>query len=166
VIALWLAVGLVLVPVVASAQSPTMDRKWVKDVLQSDMADIELGTLASGKASSDAVKQFGKRTAEEHARISEELKKLAQGKGIQPPDGLDQPHRWLRDTLGKRAGAAFDALYVSEMVKDHRKDVMTFDHAARKAQDPAVKAFAAKTLPALKEHLRLAQDLRAQLARR
>jgi putative membrane protein len=43
---------------------------------------------------------------------------------------------------------------------------MTFDHAARKAQDPAVKAFAAKTLPALKEHLRLAQDLRAQLARR
>ena len=162
-IALGLVAVLGFAPAVTFAQSAAMDKKFVADALQAAMAEVELGTLAGEKASSDAVKQFGKRMAEEHAKAGEALKTLAQTKGIRPPAEIDQPHSWLRDKLAKLSGAAFDRRYVSEMVKDHKKDVRTFQHAAGKAKDPDVKAFAAKTVPMLQQRLKQIEALHAQL---
>ena len=48
-----------------------------------------------------------------------------------------------------------------KMVKDHEKDVKEFESASQKAQDPDLKAFAAKTLPVLQEHLRLAESVQS-----
>jgi putative membrane protein len=44
------------------------------------------------------------------------------------------------------------------MLADHRKDVAEFRAEASSGKDLEVKAWAAKTLPTLEEHLRLAQD--------
>jgi putative membrane protein len=43
------------------------------------------------------------------------------------------------------------------MVSDHRKDVSEFRKQSGSAKDADVKAFAAKSLPTLEEHLQLAQ---------
>ena len=43
------------------------------------------------------------------------------------------------------------------MVDDHKKDVADFKKEASSGKDPEVKAFAAKTLPTLQEHLQMAQ---------
>jgi len=47
------------------------------------------------------------------------------------------------------------------MVKDHEKDVTKFQEAATNATDADVKAYAAKTLPTLREHLDMARKLAA-----
>ena len=41
------------------------------------------------------------------------------------------------------------------------KDVKDFEDAAKDLKDPDLKAFAAKTLPTLQEHLRMAQEMEA-----
>jgi putative membrane protein len=44
------------------------------------------------------------------------------------------------------------------MVNDHLKDVSEFRTESRSGKDPDVKAWAAKTLPTLEEHLKMARD--------
>ena len=146
-----------------SAKLSSSDRKFVTEALKGGMAEVELGKLASERASSDAVKQFGKRMADDHGKAGDELKTLAQGKGITPPSALEAKDAQLRDRLAKLAGAEFDRAYVDAMVKDHRKDVKDFQREADKAKDPDVKSFASKTLPTLQDHLKQVEDLQTQV---
>jgi putative membrane protein len=145
------------------AKMASSDRKFVMEALKGGMAEVELGKLASERAASDAVKQFGKRMADDHGKAGDELMKLAQDKGVAAPSALDGKHARLRDKLAKLSGADFDRAYVGEMVKDHRQDVKDFRREADKAKDPDVKAFAAKTLPTLEDHLKQVEDLNAQV---
>ena len=147
----------------ADTKLPSGDKKFVNEALQGNMAEVELGKLASEKASNDSVKQFGKRMVDDHGKASDELKKLAQDKGLTPPADLDSKHRKLHDKLAKLSGAEFDRAYVGEMVKDHRKDVKEFQREADKAKDPDVKAWAAKTLPTLQDHLKQIEDVNTQM---
>jgi putative membrane protein len=150
----------------AADKSPKMassDRKFVMEALKGGMAEVELGKLASERAANDGVKQFGKRMADDHGKAGSELMKLAQDKGLTAPSELDSKHARLRNKLAKLSGAEFDRAYVDEMVKDHRQDVKEFRREADKAKDPDVKAFAAKTLPTLEDHLKQVEGLQAQV---
>ena len=139
------------------------DRKFVMEVAHGGMAEVELGKLAAEKGSSDAVKQFGKRMADDHAKASDELKQFAQQKGLTLPTDLDAKHKQLRDRLAKLNGVDFDKAYANEMVKDHKKDVADFKRQAKSAKDPDLKSWAGKTLPTLEDHLKQAQDMQAQV---
>jgi putative membrane protein len=122
------------------------------------MAEVELGKLAGDKAQSEQVKQFGHRMAQDHAKANDELKSLAQQKNIMLPSTLDAKDKATVDRLSKLSGAAFDRAYMQDMLQDHRKDVNEFRKESQSGKDPEVKAWAAKTLPTLEEHLRLAQS--------
>jgi len=142
---------------------PAGDRKFVNEALKANHAEVELGKLASEKASNDAVKKFGQRMADDHGKANEELKKLAQDKGLSAPTELDARHKKLHDRLAKLSGPQFDRAYMDEMVKDHRKDVKEFQREADKAKDPDVKSHASKTLPVLQDHLKQAEDIHTQM---
>jgi putative membrane protein len=142
---------------------PAGDRKFVQETLKHGHAEVDLGKLASEKASNEAVKKFGQRMADDHGKAGEELKKIAQDKGLTPPTELDGKHKKLRDRLAKLSGPEFDRAYMDEMVKDHRKDVKEFQREAEKAKDPDVKSFASKTLPTLQDHLKEAETVHAQV---
>jgi putative membrane protein len=134
------------------------DQTFVKKAAIGGMAEVELGTLAKDKASSDQVKQFAQRMVDDHGKANDELKTLAQNKNITLPTELDAKHKAVRDRLSKLSGAQFDKAYMQAMLKDHREDVSEFRSESRSAKDPDVKAFAAKTLPTLEDHLKLAQQ--------
>lgn len=139
------------------------DRKFVMEAAHGGMAEVELGKMAAEKGSADAVKQFGKRMADDHGKAADELKQLAQQKGITLPMDLDAKHKQLRDRLAKLSGAEFDRAYANEMVKDHKKDVADFKREAKSAKDADLKSWAGKTLPTLEDHLKQAQDMQAQV---
>jgi putative membrane protein len=139
------------------------DRTFVLDAAKSGMAEVNLGKLAAERASSDAVKQLGRRMATDHAKANDELKVLAQQKGLTVPGEVDARHRQLHDRLTKLTGAEFDRAYIEAMVKDHRRDVSEFRRQAQGAKDPDVKAWAGKTLPTLEDHAGQVQQIQAQL---
>ncbi len=146
-----------------TAKSPkagamSSDQKFVHEAAVGGMAEVELGKLAEQNASNDEVKSFGKRMVDDHSKANDELKTLAQHKNITLPSELDAKNKALRDRLAKLHGAQFDKAYMQAMVQDHRKDVSEFRHESTSGADADVKSFAAKTLPTLEEHLKLAQD--------
>jgi putative membrane protein len=126
--------------------------------------EVELGKLAEQKASNDAVKQFGQRMATDHAKAGQELAQLATGKGIELPKQPDRKSQAEKDRLSKASGSTFDREYVKMMVKDHEKDVAAFKRASKDAKDPDVKAWAAKTLPTLEDHLKSIKQIASQVA--
>jgi putative membrane protein len=134
------------------------DQTFVTKAAKGGMAEVELGKLAADKGSSDQVKTFGKRMADDHGKANDELKSLAQSKNITLPTDLDPKDKALRDRLSKLSGDAFDRAYMQAMVSDHRKDVNEFRMESRSGKDAEVKAWAGKTLPTLEDHLKMAQD--------
>lgn len=134
------------------------DHDFVLEVAMGGMAEVELGQLASEKAQSDQVKQFAQRMVTDHGKANDELKSLVASKNISLPSDSGAHHKAIKDRLSKLSGAAFDRAYMQEMVTDHRKDVNAFKKESTSGKDPEVKAWAAKTLPTLEEHLQMAQS--------
>ena len=139
------------------------DKAFVMEAAGGGMAEVELGRLATEKASDADVKQFGQRMVDDHGKGNDELKGLASQKGVTLPADLDAKHKATRDRLSKLSGRAFDKAYMAEMVADHNKDVAAFTRASKTAKDADVKAWAAKILPTLQEHQKLAKDIAAKV---
>ena len=135
------------------------ERKFLEQVAQHGIAEVETGKLAQSKAANAEVKKFGERMVQDHGKANDELKQVAQSKGVQLPADTDRGHKRAAANLEKLSGADFDKKYVGEMVKDHERDVKDFQKMAKDAKDPEVKAFAAKTLPVLEEHLNMVRQL-------
>ena len=135
------------------------DKAFVMEAAQGGMAEVELGRLATDKATNADVKQFGQRMVDDHGKANDELKGLASQKNVTLPTELDAKHKATRDLLSKLTGDAFDKAYMADMVADHNKDVAAFMRASKTAKDADLKAFAGKTLPTLQEHQRMAKDV-------
>jgi putative membrane protein len=137
----------------------TRDQKFVRDAAEGSMTEVELGKMAQQKASSDAVREFGKRMVEDHSKACDELKQAAAKVNIQVPTEPPKKARKMGEKLSKFSGMDFDRAYAKLMLKDHKKDVNDFNGEARNGNIPEVKQFAAQTLPKLQEHVKLAEQL-------
>jgi putative membrane protein len=129
----------------------------------SDMFEIESSKLATqrGDASSKA---FATKMIADHTQTSNELKSLVssgQDKAELPTE-MDSTHRSKLERLQGLNGAAFDAQYDSDQLSAHKDAVSLFERYAKGGEDASLKAFAAKTLPHLQEHLKMAEDLGRQ----
>ncbi|MEA2239546.1 MAG: putative rane protein [Thermoanaerobaculia bacterium] len=147
----------------ASSSLSSSDTEFVNKAAQGGMAEVNLGQLAASKGTSADVKAFGNRMVSDHGKANDELKQLAQTKGVTLPADIDQESKDMADKLGKASGKDFDKQYIAGMVDDHEKDVKEFEKASASAQDPDLKAWATKTLPTLKDHLKMAKDAKAKL---
>lgn len=137
------------------------DREFITKSSLDGMTEVELGTLASQKAVNPKVKEFGLRMKKDHGNANEDLASLARAKEMALPAKLDAAHDRDVAELGRKTGADFDHEYMEMMVKDHKKDVKEFEKQAKSSKDPDVRSFAARTLPTLQEHLKLAQAAQA-----
>src|SRR5438876_8321902 len=145
IVAGTIVLSLAAVPAFAQAVK-SADQAFVMNAAKGGMAEVELGKLAAEKASRDEVKKFAQRMADDHSKANDELKTLAQGKGITLPSAVDAKDKATQDRFAKLSGAAFDRAYMQHMLADHRKDVAAFKTESTSGKDPDVKAWATKTL--------------------
>ena len=158
------AAGLLVVTGPAAAQVlNNADQEFVKKAAIGGMAEVELGRVAMQRAARPAVRSFGERMVADHGRGNTELAALERSKGMDVSTTLDTTHQAMRDRLSGLSGADFDRAYMSEMVRDHTEDVALFESAAQTASDADVKAFAARSLPMLRDHLALARQINSDV---
>jgi len=143
---------------VGAASKVTAATKFMKGAAQGGMAEVQLGKLAAQKADSADVKEFGQRMVDDHSKAGDELKQLASDKGVTLPTEIPSKEQKLMNRLQGLSGPAFDKAYMEAMVKDHEHDVNAFRNASQKGPDADVKAWAAKTLPTLQDHLQMARQ--------
>src|SRR5579884_2861049 len=135
------------------------DKRFVKEALQGGNAEVQLGQLAQQKASRDDIKQFGQKMVNDHTRLGDQMKQVAQQIGITPPSGLSAKDQALANKLQGLSGDSFDKAYVQAMIRDHKKDLWEFKHAASTATDPAVKSAASQGEQVISEHLHMIEQI-------
>ena len=142
-----------------SSQLSAADQTFVKKAAQGGMAEVELGKLATQKASSEDVKKFGQRMVDDHTKANDQLKQIAGNKGVTLPTDLYSKDQALKDRLSKLDGEKFDQAYMKNMVRDHTKDVSEFRKESTSGKDSDLKSFASQTLPTLEDHLKEAKNI-------
>jgi putative membrane protein len=142
----------------------TKDASFMKQAAADGMAEVELGELASTKATRPGVKEFAQRMVTDHSKVNGELKQLASREGVTLPAGPNAAERAEKQRLEKLSGTAFDDAYVTAMEKGHRSAVSLFSKEASSGSNDDVKQWAERTLPLLEEHLARAEKLAAKQA--
>ncbi len=135
------------------------DMDALAKLAQADMAEIDAGKLASQKASNPDVKKYGQHMVDEHTKMLEEGKKIAQAKGAKPPASADSKHRAALKKLQGLSGDEFDRAYMKQMVSDHQEVLKLAQKTAKDTKDAELKAHVEKGTPHIQEHLDMAKKL-------
>ena len=138
--------------------SPTT-QDFVTEAANSDILELAAAKLAESKGNADE-KKFAQQMVTDHTKTSSELKSLvpADMKSALPAaldDSSQKKLDKLRDTKPEDFAAQYDPMQVSA----HKDAVSLFERYAKGGEDPKLKDWAGKTLPAFQHHLEMAQAL-------
>lgn len=136
-----------------------MDKDFITQAASDGMKEVEMGRLGVRQASNEQVKQFAQKMIDDHGKANDELMTLARSKNVDVSTQMPQDHKSMVEKFNQLNGADFDKQYIDHMVQDHQKAVDLFDRQARQGEDAQVRAFAARTLPTLRQHLQQAKEL-------
>jgi putative membrane protein len=155
-----LAAGLIgLVAGQASAAVSSVDRSFATKAASGGLAEIQAAQVAQQKAGSPQVKTFADRMISDHTQANTELQQIAQQEKLTLPTQPASHDRASVQAMTGLTGSVFDRRYAQEEVRDHQQDVALFRQEANSGRDPALKQYAQKTLPVLRQHLQMAQAL-------
>ncbi len=135
------------------------DEMFAKKAAAGGMAEVAAGDTAQKMGANDAIKKYGQQMTVDHTKANDELKSLASAKKIELPTAPDPAHQKALKNLQARSGDSFDKAFKAQMVSDHKATIALFEKEASSGSDPDLKAFAAKTLPDLQQHLKMAEAL-------
>jgi putative membrane protein len=138
-------------PASKSSSLSAKDKTFMHKAAKGGMMEVAMGRLAEQNGKSDDVKSFGKRMVTDHSKANDELKSIAEKKGVKLPS-KEPSEKWSSDKA-----------YMDMMVKDHEKDLAEFQDEAKNGSDPDVKKFADDTAKMVQEHLDLAKQTQSKL---
>jgi putative membrane protein len=148
----------------ASAQGATTPAEFVRTVSTGSTKEIEMGKLASQKAAGADVRGFANRMVNDHTNALAELSALATKKSWAVSTD-PASHKAALNKMSAAYGAAFDRAYMEMMVTDHQKTAALFEAQAKSGADPELKAWAAKTLVTVQDHLKQAREIVAKMSK-
>lgn len=146
----------------SAADAPGIqDQIFILEALASGAKEIEMGKLGIQRAQDLDLRLLAQRIFDDHTRAQESLLIIAQQKGVEvPTNRIATPHI---QHLSQLPQEQFDRAYLSHMLETHVNDITKYEATSRNALSTDVRNFAATTLPALREHLRIAQNINNML---
>ena len=123
----------------AGVSGPAQDKVFVKKALEGSMAEVQLGQLALQKSNDAQVKEFAQRMVDDHTKMLDQMKPVAQQVGVAVPASPSKSQMKTMDKLKTLSGDAFDQAYIKDMVKDHKEDDADFKREASSTQNPKLR---------------------------
>jgi putative membrane protein len=158
---LMLSVAAGPVPLVAQTSGPQMglaaDSIFIQTAASLGLLQAKLGTIAEKKATSPAVRDFGKRMKDEYAKANEELAAAAK-QAAYPAPLIMRQHQQILDRFLNTGGGSFDKKYMAEMVTEQSQAAQLFKQEAESGRVASLKQLAASMLPTVQQHLSLATE--------
>lgn len=134
------------------------DKQFMVKADQGGHNEIGLSKLALEKGVTGAAKTYADKMIADHTKAGNELKPIAQKKGVKLTGDMDADHKTMRDRMSKMSGKAFEQAYMGQMAKDHEETVALLQSEIDNGQDSDAKAWAQKTLPVVKQHTDMAHQ--------
>jgi putative membrane protein len=149
-----------------SAEMTTTSKGFVNAAALSDMYEVEAGTIAVERGQSSAVKSFGKQMVGAHTATTKQLQKILASNTIDvtPPTALDDRRQGMIDDLRGAKAADFDHRYLVQQEAAHKEARILMRGYAKSGDKPALKQFAADTLPKVEDHLTMIDKMESTMA--
>ena len=129
----------------------------LRQAAQAGLFEVQKSELALSRSHNRHVRQFAAQMIRDHTKVNQELKQLAASNGVRLPHRPNAHQRMLVRRLARLSGRRFDCAYMAVQVRAHLQAIAIFRREVRHGHNPAVRANAARTLPVLKMHLRMAR---------
>jgi putative membrane protein len=137
------------------------DAEFAQKAARGGKHEVDGAKFALNKAQHADLKALANRLIKDHTAADNELSTIMKTKKIAMGEAKkDEPSN---ESWRSTTGAAFDRAYVDHLITEHEKTITLFETEISSGTDAELKAFATKTLPTVKEHLKAAQDLKAKL---
>lgn len=133
---------------------------FVKEVAISDMFELESNKLAEQKGNAQE-KSFAQQMVTDHTKTTNGLKSMISSGKVKAtlPTEMDSSHQSKLEKLNKASGKDFSSDFDSYQVSAHKDAVSLFERYAKGGDNAELKDWAGKTLPTLRHHLEMAQEL-------
>jgi putative membrane protein len=135
------------------------DREFLIEATETGLAEAEASHLVAERGADLAVRSFAERLLAHHAQTNDELGHLAALKGLTLPAEPGAEKGALVGALRGLGGAALDRAFLQRLVASRPAAIALYEREAKGSEDPELRAFAAKTLPLLREHQALTRQL-------
>jgi putative membrane protein len=139
------------------------DSAFISEVEAGSIAEIRLAQLAQGRAADQRVKAFAQRMTTDHSSMRSEWAGVTSRNGLRISASLSASNQAQLANLERLSSAEFDRAYMAAMVQNHQDNVNTFQTRGRAAQSTEVRQLVERSLPSLREHLSLAQQVASQV---
>ena len=139
------------------------EQRFISDMLEDGKAEVELGRMAQSRSRNPAVREFGEMMVRDHTKAGEELESVAKQAEHRQAADTDSDHQRLNERLSELSGAEFDRAYMTAMVDEHEEAVRELEGKSDSSNNAEVKQWVAKTLPAVRQHLERAKQIRESL---
>jgi putative membrane protein len=147
--------------------SAASDANIVALLHESNVGEIQAGTLAQQRATNGSARSFAQQMVTDHTALDARGRALASQAGITPalPDST-LPRQNMADmaSLQSQSGAAFDRAYLAQQVTAHQRTLALVDASIPMAKNAALRTMLqSEVRPRVADHLRMAQQLQGQV---
>lgn len=143
----------------AGAKLSQSDERMIKQIAEANLAEISAGKIAQDKAQNNEVKSFAKKMVDDHTKALDDLKQLAQSKGVTLPTEPDKQHMAMEKKLQALSGEKFDKQYLQQAGdRAHKETHRLLQRASSRAEDSDLKNYASKVLATVEGHQQMAKD--------
>lgn len=146
------------------AQAAKTDaQSFLEKAAEGQQIEISLGQLATQRAESERVKEFGAQMAEDHKKAGQQVEQLAMKGGVQLSPGVSEERKQKVNKISQLSGHAFDRAYIDYILEDHETVVDEFHRSVKTIQDQDIKQWIASILPTLQGHREKARQVKYKL---
>jgi len=138
------------------------DQAFLKKAAEINLTEIQLGKVAERISSEPNIKKIAGMLVKDHSEANQNLERLAASKGVTLPTEPSLLERHSLNSIEKEQGEKFNKEFLAFSQKGHEKAIELFEKEAARTQDPDIKAWAQKMVPALKEHLVMSQGVKME----
>lgn len=152
------AIAIAATAFASPALSAEKAQSFVDKAAVGGMFEVESSQLALKTSKDPDVKKFADTMVSDHAKANAELQALAKEQKLTVPAQLDEKHEAMLKSL-QQAGTEFDAPYIKAQLEGHVTTVKMFERYAEDGDNKALQTFAVKTLPTLRMHLDMIEQM-------
>jgi putative membrane protein len=141
------------------------DRDFAHTAALANMMEIGSSQMAPKHTSSPDVLGLADTINRDHTMAMNDLMGIMQARGMAIPGDIAPHQRAIMDKLGSDYGYEYDRDFVTRVgIQAHQNDIAYMQQQMGGLSDPALRDWAARTLPHMQMHLRMAQDIYGHMA--
>ena len=146
--------GIVLAaPAVSGAdeQSQNGDREFLEQALGVNRLELQLGQLATERATTSEIKAMGAKMVQNHTELGRTLTELCRQSGGAGDASMSSEQGAIYDRVASQSGGAFDVVFKQTADAGHVKELAMYRDEVERAVNPQLRELAQRRVVKLQE---------------